>query len=227
MILKDDPETTAMVSPMMDPGDQEGTRHGGTVMKRFGIAVVLTSLSLVFLPAGPAWAGYKVEINEHAELGVGFWMKGWYQWVENGKNDLTLNGVAGRDNLVWTVDSFFDHPVGNGAFTMEGAYIDIANGTTTQPQMYTDLAAGDDARTWYVNLGYLLNGIGPGGLQPYCRYEQIEVDHKGRTRFISGGLNYYLNGHNAKITLDYMYVDPTGVTQEDRSIFTAQVAVGL
>jgi hypothetical protein len=151
-------------------------------------------------------------------LGVGF----------QSQEDLTLGGIEGEDNQVWTADVFFDHPVGGGAVTFEAAYIDIENCTETQPQAYTDLAAGDDATNWYVNVGYLIPGnVGPGSIQPYFRYETVDVDEKHDTDFFSGGLNYYLKGHDAKFTADYMHVDPDNSEKDDRGIFTFQITVGF
>ena len=112
--------------------------------------------------------------------------------------------------------------------TVEAAYIDIENCTQTQPQMYTDLAAGDDAENWYINAGYLLPGsIGPGQLQPYVRYETVDVDDKEETDFWSGGVNYYMKGHNCKLTADYMHVDPDNDAKDDRDIFIFQITVGF
>ena len=143
------------------------------------------------------------------------------------QKDLTLNDVAEQDNFVWTADVFFDHPAGNGAFTLEAAYIDIDNCTQPQPQMYTDLAAGDDATNWYINAGYLISGVGPGGLQPYFRYETVDVDEKHETDFWSAGLNYYLKGHNAKLTAGYMNVDPGNPEKKQRDVLTFQATVGF
>jgi len=36
----------------------------------------------------------------------------------------------------------------------------------------------------------------------------VDVEGKERTHFASGGVNYYLWGHNAKLTADYMYIHP-------------------
>ena len=144
------------------------------------------------------------------------------------QDDLTLAGQAVRDNTVWTVDVFFDHPIGAGAVTLEAAYIDIDNCTQGTTNFYHDLVAGDDAQNWYINAGYLLPGtIGPGRLQPYFRYETVDVDQKNDTDFLSGGLNYYLKGHNCKLTADYMHVDPGNNTKDDRGIFTFQITVGF
>jgi hypothetical protein len=128
------------------------------------------------------------------------------------QEELTLSGRADEDNFVWTVDLFFDHPVGEGAITAEAAYIDIKNGTQTQPSAYTALVAGDDAKNWYVNLGYLLP----------CKIG------RGRLHW-SGGVNYYLKGHNTKLTADYMHIEQENETsvRKDRDIFTFQITVGF
>ncbi len=139
--------------------------------------------------------------------------------------DLTLNGREDQDNRVWTSDVFFDYPLGEGAITVEAAYIDIQN--CTQTHNFSDLAAGDDAENWYIQSGYLLPGkVGPGRIQPYVKYETVDVDNKDDTDFMTAGLNYFVKGHNAKISLDYTYVDQES-SREDQSIATFQLAVGF
>ena len=141
------------------------------------------------------------------------------------QSDLTLNGIEGRDNSIWTADVFLDHPVGGGALTVEAAYLDIKN--STQTHNFSDLTAGDDARNYYVQAGYLVpHQIGPGRLQPYARYETVDVDSKGATDFMSVGSNYYIKGHNAKISLDYTIVDHQD-DQSGQNIVTIQIAIGL
>jgi hypothetical protein len=139
--------------------------------------------------------------------------------------DLTLNGRKDQDNRVWTADVFFDHPLGEGAISVEAAYIDIQN--CTQTHNFSDLATGDDAENWYIQAGYLMPGkVGPGLIQPYVRYETVDVDDKEDTDFMSAGFNYFIKGHDAKISLDYTYVDQES-SREDQSIATFQLAVGF
>jgi len=141
------------------------------------------------------------------------------------QNDLTLNGREDQDNRVWTADVFFDHPLGCGALTAEAAYIDIQN--CTQTHNFSELAAGDDAKNWYIQSGYLLPGkIGPGRLQPYVKYEAVDVDDKDDTEFITAGLNYFVKGHNAKVSMDYTYVGQDS-DRDDQSIATFQLTVGF
>jgi len=143
------------------------------------------------------------------------------------QSGLTLSGEENQRNLNLAADVFFDYPIGNGALTFEAAYIDINNCVLTQPQAYTDLAQGDDAKNWYLNGGYLFKDVGPGSLQPYFRYEGVDVKDKEMTHFMSGGLNYYLMGHNAKVTADYMYIRPNNDNKKKRSLFTLQIAFGF
>lgn len=111
---------------------------------------------------------------------------------------------------------------------MEAAYMDIDNCTQGTSNFYHDLEVGDDAQNWYINAGYLLpNPIGPGRFQPYIRYETVDVDNKNQTDFLSGGFNYYLKGHNCKLTAEYMRVSPDHPDKDDRGIFTFQVTVGF
>ncbi|RLB85494.1 MAG: hypothetical protein DRH24_01935 [Deltaproteobacteria bacterium] len=177
-------------------------------------------LSLSLLEPETSWFNKGTYLGKKKVLSLGFGM--------DSQDDLTLAGNEGQDNTVWTVDAFFDHPVGEGAVTLEAAYIDIDNCTQGSPNFYHDLEAGDDADNWYINAGYLLPGfIGPGRLQPYIRYETVDVDKKNETDFFSGGFNYYLKGHNCKLTADYMYVAPDNPEKEERDIFTFQFTVGF
>lgn len=140
------------------------------------------------------------------------------------QNNLTLNNQIGQDNFIWTVDGFFDHPVGKGAFTAESAYIHIRN--STQANSFVQLAPDDNAGFYYLQVGYYLGTpIGPGNLQPYFRYETVSVEQKSDTNFLSGGFNYYLKGHNAKVSMDYSVVNYS--KSDSQNIVTLQLAVGI
>jgi len=150
------------------------------------------------------------------------------------QEDLTLSGKQDRDNLSWTVDFFLDHPVGEGAITLEGAYINVNNATQTLG--FSRLVASDDAYIYYLQGGYLFPGkFGPGRIQPYFRYERLAVDKKSDTSFPSIGLNYFLDGHSSKFTIDCTYLDQekkTGIRNGnfsgyDQYIITLQLATGF
>ena len=181
---------------------------------------VVGRISLSLLEPETGWFNMGTYLGKKKVLSFGLGM--------DRQNDLTLAGNAGQDNTVWTVDAFFEHPVGEGSVTMEAAYMDIDNCTQGSSNFYHDLEAGDDAENWYFNAGYLFSKpIGPGQFQPYIRYETVDVDNKNQTDFFSGGFNYYLKGHNCKLTADYMRVSPDHPDKDDRGIFTFQVTVGF
>jgi hypothetical protein len=182
-------------------------------------------VSVSFLEPETSWFNKGTYLGKKRVLSIG----GGYDY----QKDLTLGGKENQDNVAWTADVFFDHPVGEGAVTVEAAYIDVDN--VTQELKYSWLTKGDDAQMFYVQGGYLFPWeVGPGRVQPYFRYEYLDVDDKDDTAFPCAGLNYYLMGHNARITADWtMLVQrenfaPTGsYSGKDQHIFTFQVAAGF
>ena len=144
------------------------------------------------------------------------------------QQNLALAGTALQDNLVWTADLFLEHPLGAGTADLEASYSHIGN--STQTHNLSALAAGDDARTGYVQAGYLFPGqLGSGRFQPYLRYEAISVVKKPDTGFYSGGFNYLVKGHDAKFSADYSLVnqEEETPTRRDHGIATLQLAIGL
>jgi hypothetical protein len=150
------------------------------------------------------------------------------------QNDLTLGGASEKDNLGWTIDLFLDHSVGDGAITVEAAYIDVNN--VTQTLAYSWLTAGDNAQIYYIQAGYLLpwNIDSDKRLQPYFRYEVLSVDDKDDTTFPCVGVNYYIKGHSAKLTLDWTFIDQEedfaasgNFSGEDQHLVTFQFSVGF
>ncbi|OPX20861.1 MAG: hypothetical protein BZ151_01730 [Desulfobacca sp. 4484_104] len=182
-------------------------------------------LSLSLLEPETSWFNQGTYLGQKKvlSLGTGF----------DYQNNLTLNNRPDENNLGWTVDLFFDHPIGKGALTAEAAYINVKN--MTQTLGYSWLTAGEDAQMFYIQGGYLLPWqLGPGKLQPYCRYERLFVKNRPDTYFPSFGLNYYLKGQKAKLSVDW-----TQITQEedhapsgnysggDQNLVTVQGQVGF
>jgi hypothetical protein len=140
------------------------------------------------------------------------------------QNNLTLKNLTGQDNSAWTIDGFFDYPVAKGAVTVESAYIHLVN--STQANSYADLAQGDEAGLFYIQSGYYFGSpVWKGNFQPYLRYENVSVEQKNNTNFLSGGFNYYLKGHNAKFSMDYTVIQHPDI--ENQSIVTLQLAIGI
>jgi hypothetical protein len=60
------------------------------------------------------------------------------------------------------------------------------------------------------------------------RYETVDVDREFETDFYSIGANYYMKGHNCKISADFTQVNQESrFTRDDQDIFTFQIAVGF
>ena len=148
--------------------------------------------------------------------------------------DLTLEGIDDQNNEAWTADIFFDHPVGGGAVTAELSYVNLKN--SAQTLGFSRLAKGKDAQIYYIQAGYLFPGqIGPGRVQPYFRYEHMDVKDAPDTSFPCAGINYFIKGHSAKFTLDWTLVhqkekiSPKGNFSGDKNqnIITFQFAAGF
>ena len=215
-----------------------GNPFAGLLQYRFGISEGVEGaenpddslrftgrLSLNLLEPETSWFNQGTYLGKKKVLAIGAGF--------DRQDDLRLT-TEQRDNTAWTVDIFFDHPVGEGALTVEAAYIDVKNVTQNLP--FTRLVKGNDAHIYYIQGGYLIPGkIGPGRIQPYFRYERLAVDEKSNTAFPSVGVNYYLTGHDAKLTLDWTLVDQRegvrnfqgNASGEDQNLITLQFQVGI
>ena len=67
--------------------------------------------------------------------------------------------------------------------------------------------------------------VGWGKFQPYARYQKFLNDTSGGyAREYDAGVNYVIDGHNARISLDYASIKGTGNTSAtDRFIVGVQL----
>ena len=120
-----------------------------------------------------------------------------------------LTNTTQGDYFGWSVDVLMEKKLSSGAVVnLEASYYDtdtddIDDGTITQGNAYRMLAS------------YMLpNKVGWGKFQPYLRYQHASQDqcagaNCGSTDFgtrgiMEGGLNYIIDGHNAKIMSSYI-----------------------
>jgi len=152
--------------------------------------------------------------------------------------DLVLGNRDDQNNEAWTADVFFDSPIGGGAVTAEASYVNLKNSTQDlHTNKFSYLLKGGDAQIYYLQAGYLFPGqIGPGRIQPYVRYEHIDVKDAPDTYFPCAGVNYYIKGHSAKFTLDWTLIhqkkEINGLTgqfsgDKNQKLVTFQFAVGF
>jgi hypothetical protein len=178
-------------------------------------------VSLNFFEAEKGWFNKGTYLGKKKVLAIGAGFDTQSDIVAGGKSD---------DHAKWTVDLFMDLPMEeNSAWTLEGGYIKINHNTGTHN--FSNIAGGDDAKSWYAQTGFLIPG---GVVQPYVRYETISPDDgsavgKKDTDFMGGGLNYYFRGHNGKLSLDYTKVnqEKESATLADHTLITVQLAFGF
>jgi hypothetical protein len=185
-------------------------------------------ISLNLLEPETSWFNKGTYLGTKKVLALGFGFD--YQ------DDLQLGNIDDKRSLGLTADLFYDHPVGDGAVTMEAAYIRIKN--ATQNLAFSRLNAGGDAHLYYIQGGYLLPGnYGRGRIQPYFRWEQVAVDSAPDTMIPSAGVNYFIKGHSAKLTLDWSLLHQRGSESsfahtgtfngEDQHTVTFQASLGF
>jgi hypothetical protein len=134
-----------------------------------------------------------------------------------------------HDIGLWSLDVFFDTPINKEtgtAFTVYGVYYNYDFGPNhvryigaSNPGYGTNARRGNavphsgTGNIGFVEAGYLLpkNVLGPKvRVQPYASYllagyeglRQPDGDIQN-TKIFDGGANFYLDGHNAKFTLNY------------------------
>jgi len=116
------------------------------------------------------------------------------------------------DYLAWTVDVTIDYPISpNMVIAFQAAYVNMENSTDS---------TAETSQAYFAQAGLLLNGM----FQPVIKYETYvnEYDAGDNTiSYLHVGFNYFINGHNANIKIDYRH--PMG---EDESGAVAVEQIG-
>jgi hypothetical protein len=127
--------------------------------------------------------------------------------------------AAPGDLTVWNVDALFEKKFGGFVPTLEGAYykydlgdaVDCGSGEPGAAACpVADNAGGQVAGKAYMLVAALLLPWQAGGglFQPFVRYQQFDRDASGTTNKATDvGLNYLLNGSNAKLSAVYTRFD--------------------
>jgi len=120
------------------------------------------------------------------------------------------NGVGSEEDpgdfTGWTVDVFSEWVLGDvGVLNVEGEYKDFDSDYT----LVEEPAVGScfclfQGSSWYVTTGYLFpQVVGFGKFQPYARYVMNDPDDADDSDLTEVGLNYIIDGFNAKLNLNY------------------------
>ena len=101
-----------------------------------------------------------------------------------------------EDYLAWTVDATIDYPINPGmVVAFQVAYV---------AYQWSPALAVEDASSYFAQAGLLIENI----FQPVLRYEtKITESDAGdvTTTYLHVGLNYFINGHNANIKINYRH----------------------
>lgn len=129
-----------------------------------------------------------------------------------------------KDYKAWTVDAYLEYPTPSGTFTLSGAYMNYDTGNAINQTPDPSLPVTSNLKGYYLKGGYLLpQKVGPGRVQPYFRYEKS--DYSAASGFFDqewrgAGVNYYLDGQNLRLSLEYTNVKfdvphPTDASLQD------------
>ena len=135
------------------------------------------------------------------------------------ESDAVYGNVAGlsdrKDYNAYTYDAFFEYPTPGGTFTVSGAYLkeDLNGAYKGADPDLRSIGINGEKNGWYAKAGYLLPGkIGGADLQVYGRLEkwqfaQLQGIYDQEIKWSALGVNYYINGQNLRLTLEYSIND--------------------
>lgn len=128
------------------------------------------------------------------------------QYQEDGSGTILNPG----DFFGVSVDVLFEKVLGNqGVFTFNGEYKNFSSDYALAA--FTDGGAGffmfDGDSYSLVGLYLFPQKIGIGKFQPYLRYTDIDPDGSADRDEFEAGLNYIIDGHNARVSMFYQHGD--------------------
>ncbi len=127
---------------------------------------------------------------------LAFGLTGQYQKDATGtlENDGTFSDKG--DFTGWSVDFLMERNMPNGVFTLEAAYYDFDYDGIPDPDF------GYEGDGYFVLGSFLFpQVVGIGRIQPQIRYQRLDNDNGPNVERVEGGLNYIMNGHNARAAL--------------------------
>ncbi len=133
----------------------------------------------------------------------------------------------------WSLDALLEKPLpDSGTVTVEAAYYNYDTGDVADVasgfggSVGTDNVGGLTQGTAYLaSAAYLLpQAVGPGKFQPYMRYQSFDSDLINVTSTQQDlGVNYILNGHNARVSATYTKNDSDTTTATDKFVVGLQL----
>jgi len=111
-----------------------------------------------------------------------------------------------KDFFGWNLDGLMEKKLSNdGVVTLEGAYYDF-DLDNASPVNSGGLVEGT---SYFLQAGYLFpQHIAIGQFQPYLQVSNLDPDNGGETDKWEAGLNYIIDGHNARVSAVFGNTDP-------------------
>jgi hypothetical protein len=118
----------------------------------------------------------------------------------------SLDAAGNKELVGFNADLLFEHKVAADTLSLEGAYYNFDQGN----------AAGKQGTSFFGLASWLFaSKLGPGRAQPMVRYQQALRPGIGDpVRTYDAGLNYILDGHNARVALALQNTTLNGTTAQ-------------
>ncbi|MBX9917063.1 MAG: hypothetical protein K2Y07_07495, partial [Nitrosomonas sp.] len=120
------------------------------------------------------------------------------------------SSVHRSDFLGFVGDALFEKVLPNnmGVFTANGEYKQFYANYSTAAFSDKDCFCMFDGKSWTVTGLYLIpHKIGIGQFQPYGRFTSVQPNHSSNREEIETGVNYIIDGFNARISAYYQHGD--------------------
>lgn len=118
----------------------------------------------------------------------------------------------------WNIDALMEKKIGADVLSLEGAFYSYDIDNVVDATLF-------DGDGYFAQISYLLGTpIGKGKLQPHVRYQNLDFDSGAERKRYDLGLNYILDGHNARLSFIFANED-NGAT--DTNIFRVGVQLQI
>lgn len=132
-----------------------------------------------------------------------------FAWAAQYQKDGSGSEPNPGDFFGWSIDALFEKPLeGVGVFTAEAEFKSFDSDYDTEAFGDDGCFCMFDGDAFTLTALYLFpEKVGIGAFQPYARYSEISPDDSADRDELEFGVNYVIDGHNARISLFYQYGD--------------------
>lgn len=121
------------------------------------------------------------------------------------------------DFVNWSADFLMEKDLGAGVVTLEGAYYDYDLDNVVDDRGFVQQGEGILGQ-----ISWMFSGT---KLQPHYRYQSFDSDTTGEVKRHDAGVNYYIDGQNAKLYLGWALDDPDVGADADSVTLAVQLQI--